>query len=131
MKLSEYRECYRDYSAKASELSRTLAFAGIALIWFFRLDVKPVPKVPNALLLPLCALVLALALELFQYAWASFVWWAFHRWHEYRLKDPDDDPELSHSEWLSKPIHFLFWAKVACVLFAYWHIGSFIIRAWV
>ncbi len=47
MKLSDYRETYYEFSGKLSDVSRQLSFAGIALIWLFKLDSTPVPKVPD------------------------------------------------------------------------------------
>ena len=43
MKLSEYANVYAEFSGKASDVARQLAFAGLALVWLFRESNGPVP----------------------------------------------------------------------------------------
>ena len=38
MKLSDYRETYYEFSGKASDVTRQLAFAGIAIVWIFKIE---------------------------------------------------------------------------------------------
>ena len=38
MKLRNYRQTYYDYSGKASDIARQLSFAGIAIIWIFKIQ---------------------------------------------------------------------------------------------
>jgi len=39
MNLQDYRDDFYTYSGKASDISRQLAFAGIAIIWIFKKEV--------------------------------------------------------------------------------------------
>ena len=61
MKLSDYRETYYEFSGIASEVSRKLSFAGIALVWLFKIENSPIPKVPNELIFPTGLLALSLS----------------------------------------------------------------------
>ena len=65
MNLQDYRDDFYTYSGKASDISRQLAFAGIAIIWIFK---KKVPAtgltVPSELILPGILIVLALGVDL-------------------------------------------------------------------
>ena len=52
MKLQGYRADFYTYSGKASDLSRQLAFAGIALIWLFKKDDAGRLSIPPDLVMP-------------------------------------------------------------------------------
>ena len=130
MKLSEYKEDFYTFSEKASDVSRTAAFAGIALIWVFKIDSKPVPKLPTEMLIPTGLFALGLALDLLHYIMATTIWGLFHRHHEKKLANPTDDPELSHSPWLTRPLFVLFGLKLVSVMAGYGFVGDYIIGPW-
>ena len=131
MKLSAYKEDYYWYSGKASDVARKIAFAGIALIWVFKMDADPVPRIPADLLLPAALLAIALGLDLLHYMAGAGIWWGFHWWHERKLKDPSaEDPELAHGYGLVAPLHTLFVVKLACVVAAYYRLASYAWRTW-
>jgi hypothetical protein len=118
MKLSKYRETYYEFSGKASDVARQLAFAGIALVWIFRIDSRPAPSLPREL-----------ALDLLQYALAALIWGTFHRYHEKRLKDKRKDPELTAPPYFNWPAQICFLIKLVSVVIAYiliinyiWHV---------
>ena len=67
MKLQDYRNDSYEFSGKASDLSRQLAFAAIALIWVFRVDVAGQPAIPSGLILLSVLVVASLTLEMLQY----------------------------------------------------------------
>jgi hypothetical protein len=117
MILQDYRDAYYAHSKNASDTSRQLCFAGIAVIWLFR-DPKGGPiAVPIELFLPTSLFVFALALDLFQYVAATAIWGFFARYHE-RLKKSEDQ-ELSSSKYLNWPALGCFWGKLFLVLLAY------------
>ena len=113
MKLSEYKETFYTFSGKASDVARTAAFAGIALVWVFKIDAKPIPRLPNELLLPTGLFAFGIGLDLMHYVTASIIWGLFHRHHEKQLANPTDDPELEHSPWLLHIINGFFALKGA------------------
>ena len=114
------------YSGKLSDVSRQLAFSGIAIIWIVRSPEKAdLHELWHPLLLaPLGFLVFALALDLFHYLSMSIFW---HRW--YRRAEIQNDtlrkenqPEKSDFPVSSLPINigwWLFYSKSAVVLLAY------------
>ena len=130
MKLSQYKDDFYTFSEKASDAARAAAFAGIALAWVFKKDAIPVPRLPDDLLLPTGLFALGLALDLTHYVAGSIIWGWFHRYHEKRLKNVTDDPELEHSVWLLRIINAISALKVASVMAGYVFVMIFIIRAW-
>lgn len=126
MKLQGYRDDFYAFSGKASDISRQLAFAGIAIIWIFKKDQAGAITIPRELVFPGLFIVLALSFDLLQYCVASVIWRIF-----YRSKEKDyvsEDVELEHSIWLEVPIYIIFWAKIICVFGAYYFIFEYLIR---
>jgi hypothetical protein len=119
MKLSEYKKDYQWFSGKASDLSRHLAFAGIAVIWIFKIEGTQSPGVPKRLILPLIFFVTALGIDLLHYIVATIIWGSFHRYHERRLKGKKRDPDLTASKYFNWPALSLFSLKIILVIFAY------------
>ncbi len=107
MKLSDYRETYYEFSGIASEVSRKLSFAGIALVWLFKIENFPIPKVPNELIFPTGLLALSLSLDLMQYIAASVIWGIFQWYQEKKLSNISENPELSAPPILKLP-QFIF-----------------------
>ncbi|UCE66620.1 MAG: hypothetical protein JSU85_00975 [Candidatus Zixiibacteriota bacterium] len=119
MKLSEYRETYYEFSAKASDIARHLAFAGIAVIWIFRIEEYRKTTIPDSLIFPLIFFITALALDLVQYIAGTSVWGIFHWYHEKKLDNVLDDPKLDHPIWLKWPIFCPFVLKLISVIVGY------------
>lgn len=115
MKLSKYLDAYHEYSGKASEVSRQLAFAGIALIWIFKTDSNQLPK---ELLVPSVFFVLALLFDLMQYVVGALIWKIFHQYHE-KSKDTDQDSDIKAPVSLSNTISIFYFVKVTMVLVAF------------
>jgi hypothetical protein len=119
MKLAEYRKTFYEFSEKASDVSRQLAFAAIAIIWLFKSDLPGEGHltIPRALIFPGILIVTALAVDLLQYILASLIWRLYYRYLEKIPVPPDADRQ--HSDWLEIPITALFWVKVFLVILAY------------
>jgi hypothetical protein len=125
VKLQDYRDEFYAFSGKASDISRQLAFAGIAIIWLFKKDTLPGLSIPRELLLPGILILFSLTLDLFHYCLGSIIWRTFYRSKE--KSGTSEDKELEHSEWLERPISFLFAAKIILMLLAYiWIIRYFL-----
>ena len=125
-KLSNYMEDYYEFSGKASDVARKLAFAGIALIWIFKIETQPTPKIPPDLVLPTALLALTLAFDLLQYVAATCVWGVFQWYHERRIGDTSKDPEIDAPSLLKWPQFIFFVLKLCTVLLAYILITIFI-----
>jgi hypothetical protein len=76
-KLSQYWENFEEYTGKASDVTRQLSFAGIAVVWLLRTGGGGSLPIPSALLLPLALFVWSLSFDLLQYVVASVVWGSF------------------------------------------------------
>lgn len=124
MKLQDYRNDFYAFSAKASDLNRQLGFAAIALIWLFKKDTAGQLSIPPQLLLPGILVVFSLAFDMLHYCVASVIWRCFYRSKE--KARVSERTEIKHSVWLERPIWFLFGAKIACVMVAYFFIGIFL-----
>ena len=130
MNLQDYRETYYEFSGIASEVARKLSFAGIALVWLFKIESTPIPKVPEALILPTGLLALSLTFDLLQYITASAIWGIF-QWHqENKLENIADNPELSAPKILKFPQFIFFWTKLLLAMIAYMLIVKYILLCW-
>ena len=127
MKLQDYREDFYTYSGKASDLSRQLAFAGIAIIWLFKKDTVPGLSIPRELLLPGLFIVSSLTLDMLHYGLGSLIWRSFYRSKE-KIGLPEDK-DIHHSIWLEIPLLILFVAKILFVLAAYILIARYLLTA--
>lgn len=117
MKLRDYRDDFYTFSGKASDVSRQLAFAGIAIIWLFKKDTVPGITLPRELLMPGILIVASLTTDMLHYCLASVTWRLFYRHQE--KAGVGERKELTHSVWLERPIWALFCLKIVFVLLAY------------
>jgi hypothetical protein len=120
VKLKDARELYYFYSGKTSDLVRQLGLAGIAVVWIFKRDVAGVPKVPDALFLPLALIVLGLALDLLQYAVATSIWGIFQRSKE--NSGVTEDADFKAPKEFNWPAITFFVLKVASIAVAYFYL---------
>jgi hypothetical protein len=126
MKLSDYEKVYHEFSGKTSDITRKLAFAGIALVWIFKIETLPTPMIPKELRIPTILLALTLIFDLLQYVAGTTIWGIF-QWHQERkLENLKDDPELEAPSWFKRPQLFFFCLKVITVLSAYFFITVYV-----
>ena len=117
MKLEDYRKDYYGFSTKASEIARQLSFAGIALIWIFKLENGGPLAIPSTLLWPTLLFCAALGLDLLHAVLGTLVWGGFARYHE--RKGTQDEDEIDSPTYFNWPTLVCFWGKVAFVIAAY------------
>lgn len=117
--LSEYWANHETYTAKASDLARQFSFAGIAVVWVFRIGEQDRLVIPKDLLWPLCLFIIALACDLVQYVTGTIIWYVFCRHHEKRLEKPTDNPELTAPDWVNWPTTIFFMLKLLFVSVSY------------
>jgi hypothetical protein len=137
MKLKQYKDTFYEFSGKASDISRQLAFAGIAVIWIFRLSAAP-PKIPDELLFPLFLLVIALLFDIAQYGIATIIWGVFQWKKEKDLqkthKDINladlDELELDHPSWMKIPQLVCFSIKMVSMVIAYVLLALYLYHIW-
>ena len=118
MKLSEYKRDYQQLSGKASDVARQLSFAGIAIVWVFKMGTGPNLKIPDQLIFSMILFCLALASDLLQYIIGAAIWGGFHRYHEKKVTQPND-PDLIAPKYLNWPANVLFYSKFVFVFISY------------
>lgn len=131
MNLKEARDKYYESSAKASELTRSLALAGIGIAWVFKNG--QTLKIPGELLLPCALFVFVLMLDYFQYTLATLMWSARARLEERKLPNINKDPvtvSFVVSPYFNWPGLACFWSKIATIFLAYSLLFAYVFRLW-
>lgn len=119
MKLSSYRQDYYGYSAAASNVGRQAAFAGIALIWIFKVDGGATSvALPRELMIPTIGFIVALSLDLLHYVTATAIWGFYCRYKEKEF-GPGNDEEFHAPAYFNMPALLCFWGKLIAVMAAY------------
>ena len=119
MEIKEVRELVNTFTSKASDLSRQLAFAGVAVIWIFKNSGQNA-VIPNDFLLPLFLLVLALTFDFLQYVLGSIEWMIFSKMQENKYNCENEDQEVDSSPgWINLPHTICFILKMVAVVAGY------------
>ena len=133
MKLSEYNKRAREYTGKASDITRHLIFAGIAIIWIFKKDVDGKTTIDAFLIYPLLLLSFAIICDLLQYVVGGLVWQKFFKINEKIAKKEHKedttkpiDPDISTKRELNSGIYFFYYAKIVLLILAYILIISYL-----
>ncbi|HWR77816.1 MAG TPA: hypothetical protein VN283_11480 [Thiobacillus sp.] len=124
--LKDFRDSYYELSGTASEVSRQLGFAGIAVIWIFKADL---PEKAFALAPELyhagTFIILSLAFDLLQYLFGSLIWGAYWRYKESR--GATDKTQIEAPPYFNWPAIVCFWAKLALMVVAYCFLLKFLL----
>ena len=118
-KLSDYKTAFEDFSGRASGAARQLAFAGIALLWVFRIESADGISLSLPLWWAAGILIAALGFDLLQYVYGAVCWGIFFCFHEKRLKGNRKNPALDAPVWLNYVTNTFFLSKIGCVVLAY------------
>lgn len=123
--VQDYLKDFYEFSGKASDISRQLAFAAIAVTWLFKTDTPTgLIAIPPDLIWPGILIVAALAADLLQYVAGSLIWGLYARYLERKYIRGVE----RHRNWLPLPIWGLYVIKVALIIGAYILILLFLIR---
>lgn len=125
MQLKDFRGHYSDHSAKASEIQRQIAFAGIAVIWIFRTGSAVDSKIPPQLITSTVLFVASLASALLQYLFASLMWGCYTRIKE--LKGTTETDDFKAPRWINWPGNTFFVLKFLFVIIAYYGLLKYLI----
>jgi hypothetical protein len=118
VKLTDSRAYYTRHSTSLSNVSRQLAFAGIAVIWIFVLRKDGQVTINDQLILPLGFFVAGLAFDLLQYMYASAAWSYFNRKKELD-SSIDENTEFTAPRIINWPTITFFWFKSITVMLGY------------
>jgi len=116
MKLSDIWSEEEAYTKAASDLARQLDFAGIAIIWVFKVEQQGAIHLDRELMLAALLFAGSLACDLLQYIAGIAVFRTIGNRRE-RLHGPARDAE--YPSWVLWPIDTFFWIKLVTVLIGY------------
>lgn len=127
MQIKELRKDYEEYSVQIGNLNRHLVYAGIAIIWLFRVtDNSGTIVLPNNLHAPLLMLVTSFLIEFIQKLYQTLVTYAqylYFKWR-YRSENNVEDKVVCESELLAFFSWVLWCLKFVPTLYAYVLIGK-------
>jgi hypothetical protein len=115
--LEDVRDAYEALSAKASEIVRQLALAGIGIAWLFRSTIGGTDSLDPKLISASFFIVIALGLDLLQYLASSTIWLVYFRCKE--RHGAKLDTEFEAPTWFNWPSFFFFYLKSLALLIAY------------
>ena len=125
MKLSEIREAYEKLSGSLSKFNRQLAFAGIGIVWLFRVtDSAGNTTVDSGMLVPVLLFVISFAFDLLQYLYLSIAWYVYY-WCQ-RKKGVIEDGEVNEPEYMNVPAWIMWFFKVVALIIAYCSLGVYL-----
>jgi hypothetical protein len=124
MTIKEYWNDFYTFSGKASDISRSLVLAGIAVIWIFSISKENTTILPSNLIHPLELFIATLAFDLAQYVYATIAWGIYCRFKEKELgPDSKDDfyapSEINWPTWMlfAIKIVLLFWGAIELLIY--------------
>lgn len=118
-KLSDYKQTYEEASSKVSDLSRQMAFAGIAIIWIFRQTDQSEQLICKELIPPLIFFIITLAFDILQYIYKTIAWYIFYRIREKKTTKKNPDPLTQAKPIMNRPTWIFFWTKVVSLITGY------------
>jgi hypothetical protein len=113
---------YEARSTKASDVSRQLAFAGVAIAWLFSGATKllsPHVQIPSGLLSAGLIFVIALAFDLLQYVGATLFWGLYSRIKELQVMAKHVGEPFISPRWLNWPALWFFVLKLIALVVGY------------
>ncbi len=125
MALKDFQTQAEYFSGKASEITRQIVFAAIAIIWIFR-NPSPGQIIPKELLLPLYLLFATLALDLIHYIIGSVIWGIFCEVKERSVNQGKITAEnVDAPNILSYFVTFFFFLKIIVLGFAIYFLSAY------
>jgi hypothetical protein len=126
MKLERMLSTYEFYSGKASDLTRQLCFAAIAVVWIFKRENNGAYHIDHLLILVAFTSVLALSADFLQYVYCSLLFGLIHRHNEKQKKHKDH--EFKFSPFCNWPTLILFWLKIGLTISSYAMLVIYLLR---
>jgi hypothetical protein len=129
MTLEEAKSTFYKASATLSDNARKLCFAGIAIIWIFKVGDKTAGGIDfdAALISPLRVFVLALIFDGLQYLYKSVAWWLYYSIKH--AQNVSDATQVHPPGLMNLPTQIFFFAKVLCCGYGYYALLRFLSQA--
>jgi len=127
--LEDHLEDSYELSKRTSEISRQLAFAGIAVIWIYKNPDNAPTIIKDGLVFPLFLWVTCLGIDLLQHFFGALTSYVFFHIKQYqdnggKLKDTTDIPA---PYWMDFTATTLFIFKIVANIWAYIELGKFLL----
>jgi len=125
MKLEDAKTAFYEASATLSENARKLCFAGIAIVWIFKVGDKNAGGIAFStdLLWPLGAFIMGLALDVLQYFYKSTAWWLYYA---VKHKTTADEKEVQPPGVINFLTFVFFYAKVVSCGYGFYCLLAYI-----
>jgi len=117
-KASEFRH-------KLGDINRQLAFAGIAIIWIFKIKDENDYSLPEELLIAVKYIVISLGLDLLHYIWLAGLY-VFYHWFQEKIKKKPADSDIKFSYIIPRISDLFLLAKVGFTILGFCKILSYL-----
>lgn len=124
-KLEYYENTYYEFTGKLSTINRQAAFAGIGIIWLFKIQDGTSISIDPELITPAFYLFIGLALDMLQYIYQAAAWSIFYIFHN-NIKEAGPDEEINNGAFINTLAWIIYVPKVLAVSIAYISIGCFL-----
>ena len=118
MKLAECHKAEQDFSGTASDIARKLGYAGLAIIWIFRVELSPGSGILTSFVPAAILIIIGLLVDLGQYIYGATKWGFFARKKAKELGD-DKDRDFQEPKNIAIAIDWFFYGKILLIGFAY------------
>lgn len=122
MTIKELKENSYKNSTKASDLIRKIAFAGIGIIWIFKIGNQGNYNIPLELYQPLMFLSISLLLDFLQYFILSIIWQVI-----FRMNENKNSNEIKPSKFTTLVPWILYILKSIAIIYSYYMIIKFLL----
>lgn len=127
MNIADLQRAKDGYTAKASDVARQFAFAGIAVVWLLR-SANAAEPIPAELIPTLALFGLALAFDLLQYVVSSIIWAGYYRM---KLKQNiAETTEFEEPRLITLPAYVLFFGKIIFSIMAWAVVACHLVDNW-
>lgn len=129
MKLKEIRDDYEELTGKVSELNRKCIYAGIAVIWLFRISTPTDTTIPEQLREALFYLVMSLGIDVFQYILLGGFWYLYYQCKKNHLAtevDNVEDEDVNEPEFVNNLTMLPWFGKIVLTIMGYIQIAYFL-----
>lgn len=124
MRLKDAQRLSETNRDKARDLLRQFALAGLAIIWFFKVDASRQTDLDFILQDPAAQLVAVLLLDLLQYLLAAAIW-AFHAWR-HGSPTPSSSDDIPDKPAFKGAIFFCFVCEIGLFFKAYLYLLGYL-----
>jgi hypothetical protein len=127
LSIKDSRATYYEASGKLSDISRQLAFAGIAIIWIFKIEASERLAIPEGLLFSAIAIIIFFAFDFCQYLSTTLIWGYFTRKKEKEIFEQGAEDKFLVPSWYPKVPMAFFAGKLFAISLTYIAILIFLV----